>query len=85
MPGHRKERGTQVGGCKTERKTFDFKNKMCCTPGKNVPVKLSERAMQVSNTLVVFDSPEDFELIPELAMNPVGGRIIGAFFPPRCS
>lgn len=33
--------------------------------------------------LLVFDSPEDFELIPELAMNPVGGRIIEAFFPPK--
>ncbi|XP_041851657.1 calcineurin B homologous protein 2 [Melanotaenia boesemani] len=26
--------------------------------------------------------PDDFEAVRELAMNPIGGRIIGAFFPP---
>lgn len=33
VPGHRKERGTQVGGSKTGRKTFDFKIK-CAAPQK---------------------------------------------------
>ncbi|XP_036070699.1 calcineurin B homologous protein 2 isoform X1 [Oryzias melastigma] len=31
----------------------------------------------------VNDEPEDFEEIRELTENPVGGRIIGAFFPPE--
>lgn len=48
--------------------------KMCCAANK-----LSTD----TRLLLLFDSPEDFELIPELAMNPVGGRLIGAFFPSR--
>ncbi|XP_075906231.1 calcineurin B homologous protein 2 isoform X1 [Nelusetta ayraudi] len=45
-------------------------------------VRLHERFESLDTERRGELSPEDFELIPELAMNPVGGRIIGAFFPP---
>uniref|UniRef100_A0A3B4B5A7 EF-hand domain-containing protein n=1 Tax=Periophthalmus magnuspinnatus TaxID=409849 RepID=A0A3B4B5A7_9GOBI len=72
--------GSRASTLLREEEIEEIKKETGCKLCQNAPLYLS----QTSITNPVFNSVfsrEDFQRIPELAINPLGDRIINAFFP----